>query len=184
MDGHYTREGILAQTSPSNESTIDVKNFLQSEFHITLETIRNNLSTRNVSRKLCDVKHSQSGSRVILPSVGGKDTDPNLAFEILSQKQVKKLVKKTMGIAMRLKKQYENLNQIYATVPDLHFRKSLIHAKFMQYEFLGLKHLAKLCGHTTDDQWEYIKNVCSIRKSLKFLERLCDSLRITLSFEF
>ena len=36
----------------------------------------------------------------------------------------------------------------------LHFRKSLIHAKPMQYEFLGLKHLAKLCGHTTDDQWE------------------------------
>ena len=53
-----------------------------------------------------------------------------------------------------------------------------------QYEFLGLKHLAKLCGHTTDNQWDYIKNVCSIHKSFEFLERLCDSLRITLSFEF
>ena len=115
MDEHYTREGILAQNSPSNESTIDVKNILQPEFDITLETIRNNLSTRNVSRKLCDVKQYQSGSRVLLPSVRSKDTDPNLAFQILSQEQVKNLVKKTMGIAMRLKKQYENFNQIYAT---------------------------------------------------------------------
>ena len=92
-----------------------MKNILQPEFDITLETIRNNLSTRNVSRKLCDVKQYQSCRRVLLPSVGSKDTDLNLAFEILSQEQVKKLVKKTMGIAMRLKKQYENFNQIYAT---------------------------------------------------------------------
>ena len=70
------------------------------------------------------------------------------------------------------------------TIPDLHFRKSLMLAILKQYEFLGLKHLAKLCGHTTDNQWDYIKNVCSIHKSFEFLERLCDSLRITLSFEF
>ena len=89
-----------------------------------------------------------------------------------------------MGIAMRLKKQYDNFIQIYVTIPDLHFRKSLMHAILKQYQFLGLKHLAKLCGHTTDNQWDYIKNVCSIHKSFEFLERLCDSLRITLSFEF
>ena len=70
------------------------------------------------------------------------------------------------------------------TIPDLHFRKSLMHAILKQYEFLGLKHLAKSCGHTTNNQWDYIKNVCSIHKSFEFLERLCDSLRITLSFEF
>ena len=196
-DEHNTRESILAQTLPSSESTIDVNTFLQAEFHITLENIRNNLSTRNVIRKLYDVKHSQSSSRIILPSVGGKDTDPNLAYEILqyglhlflNQKETSERIfvggdQKTMGIAMRLKKQYDNFNQIYVTVPDLHFRKSLMHAIFKQYEFLGLKHLAKLCGHTTDNQWEYIKNVCSIHKSFEFLERLCDSLRITLSFEF
>ena len=55
----------------------------KAEFHITLQTIRNNLSTRNVIRKLYDVKHFQSGSRIILPAVGGKDTDPNLSYEIL-----------------------------------------------------------------------------------------------------
>ena len=70
------------------------------------------------------------------------------------------------------------------TIPDLHFRKSLMLAILEQYEFLGLKHLAKLCGHTTDNQWDYIKNVCSIHKSFGYLERLCDSLRITLFFEF
>ena len=59
-DEHNTRESILDQTSPSNESTIDVNTFLQAEFHITLETIRNNLSTRNVICKLYDVKHYQS----------------------------------------------------------------------------------------------------------------------------
>ena len=79
-DEHDTRESILAQTLPSNESTIAVNMFLQADFHNKLETIRNNLSTRNVIRKLCDVKHSQSGSRVVLPSVGYKDTDPNLVY--------------------------------------------------------------------------------------------------------
>ena len=39
-DEHNTRESILDQTSPSNESTIDVNTFLQADFHITLETIR------------------------------------------------------------------------------------------------------------------------------------------------
>ena len=81
-DEHNTRENLLAQTSRSNESTIDV-NTSEAEFHIALGTIRNNFSTKNVIRKLYDVKHSQSGSRIILPAVGGKDTDPTLAYEIL-----------------------------------------------------------------------------------------------------
>ena len=86
---------------------------------------------------------------------------------------------KTMDIVMRLIKQYDNFNQIYVTVPELNFQKSLMHTILKQYEFSGLKHLAKLCGHTTDNQWDYRKNVCSIQKSFEFLERLCDSLRIT-----
>ena len=91
---------------------------------------------------------------------------------------------KTMGIVMHLIKQCDNFNQIYVTVTDKHFRKSLMHALLKQYNFLGIKHLAKLCGHTTNNQWEYIKNICSIHKSFEFLERLRDSLRITLPFEF
>ena len=84
---------------------------------------------------------------------------------------------------MRLKKQYDNFNQIYVTVPDPCIRKSMMYAMLMQYKFLGLKHLAKLCGHPIDNQWKYIKNVCPMHKSFEFIERLCDSLRITLSFE-
>ena len=68
-------------------------------------------------------------------------------------------------------------------LPDLNFRTFLMHAILKQCEFLGLKHLAKLCSHTTDSQLEYIKNVCSIHKPFEFLERLCDSLWITLCFE-
>ena len=41
-----------------------------------------------------------------------------------------------------------------------------------QYELLGVKHLANLCGYNGNTQWEY------------FFKRLCDSLRIALSFEF
>ena len=62
---------------------IDVNTFLPAEFHIMIETIRNNLSTSNVIGKLYDIKHSQISSRIILPSVQGKDTFPILAYEIL-----------------------------------------------------------------------------------------------------
>ena len=33
--------------------------------------------------KLYDVKHCHCASKIILPSVGGKDTDSNVAYEIL-----------------------------------------------------------------------------------------------------
>ena len=93
------------------------------------------MSTGNVIRNLYGVKHSQSGSRIILPPVGGKDTDPNLVYEILqygvnlflNKKETSERIfvvgdQKTMGITMRLKKQYNNFNQIYVAAPDLHFR--------------------------------------------------------------
>ena len=196
-DEHNTRESILAQTSFSNESTTDVNNFLQADFCITLETIRNNLFTRNVIRKLYNIKHSQSGSTILLPSLGGKDKHRDLAYEILqygldlflNQKETSERIfvggdQKTMGIAMRFKKQYDYFNQIHVTIPDLHFQKHLMLPILKQYEFLGLKHLAKLCGQTTDNQWDYKRNVCSIHKSFEFLERHFDKLRITRPFDF
>ena len=85
---------------------------------------------------------------------------------------------------MRLKKQYGNFDHYYVTIPDLHFRKSLMHAIVWQYEHLRIKHLAKLCGYNKDNQWGYIKKVCSIHKSFEFLERLCGSLHLALSYEF
>ena len=87
-----------------------------------------------------------------------------------------------MSLAIGLKKQYENFNQYYITISDLHFRKSLTHATLSHYELLGVKYLANLCGYNSDTQWGYLKNVCSIHKSFEFFERLCDSLRIALSF--
>ena len=75
------------------------------------------------------VKHYQSGSRIILPSVEGKDNNPNLAYEILqygfnsflNQRETSETIfagddQKTMDIALGLKKQYDNFNQIYVTI--------------------------------------------------------------------
>ena len=59
-----------------------------------------------------------------------------------------------------------------------------MHAIVRQYEYLGIKHLAKSCCYNTENQWDYTKNVCSIHKSLEFLERLCDNLHLALSYEF
>ena len=59
-----------------------------------------------------------------------------------------------------------------------------MHAVVRQYEHLRIKHLAKLCVYNTDNQWDYIKNVSSIHKSFEFLERLCGSLHLALSYEF
>ena len=59
-----------------------------------------------------------------------------------------------------------------------------MHAILSQHELLGVKHLANLCGYNGDTQWKYLKNVCSIHKSFELFERLCESLRIALSFEF
>ena len=59
-----------------------------------------------------------------------------------------------------------------------------MHAIVRQDEHLGIKHLAKLCGCNLENQWDYIKNVCSIHKSLEFLERLCATLHLALSYEF
>ena len=146
--------------------------------------MKSSLQTRDVIRKLYDINNDNKNStRIILPSIGGKDTDPHVTYEIL-QYGLNLFLRGRQSLAIRLKKQYEHFNQYYITIPDLHFRKSLMHAILSQYELLGVKHLANLCGYNGDTQWEYLKNVCSIHKSFEFFERLCDSLRIALSFEF
>ena len=63
--------------------------------------------------------------------------------------------KKILSIAMHLKRLYDNFIQIYVTVPDLEFWKSLMHVILTQCKFLGFKHLAKLGGQTTNNQWEW-----------------------------
>jgi len=70
--------------------------------------------------------------------------------------------------------------QIYVTIPDLHLRKSIMHSILTQIENSGVRHLATLNAN----QWDYLKNVCSIHKAFEFMERLSESLRIALSYEF
>ena len=84
-----------------------------------------------------DVKNFSNSRRIILPSVGGRDTDPNVTHEILqygsrlflkdTENSDRVFVggdQKTMSLAMRLKKQYSNFDHYYVTISDLHFRKS------------------------------------------------------------
>ena len=85
---------------------------------------------------------------------------------------------------MCLKRQYINFDQSCLTIPILHFRKSSMPAILRQYKHIGVNHLAKLCGYILKNQWNYIKNLFSINKSLEFLEKLCDSLHLAASYEF
>ena len=52
---------------------------------------------------------------------------------------------------MHLEKQYGNFDHYDVTILDLHIRKFLMHAIFRQYEHLGTKHLAKLCGFNIEN---------------------------------
>ena len=98
--------------------------------------MKSSLQTREVIRKLYDINNDNKNStRIILPSIGGKDTDPHVTYEILQydlnlflrgrQNSHRVFVgedQKTMSLAVRLKKQYEHFNQYYITISDLHFR--------------------------------------------------------------
>ena len=99
----------------------------------------------------------------------GRDTKAHVTYEILQDglnlflrgRQNPHRVflggdQKTMSLANWLKKQYEHFNQYYIIIPDLHFRKSLMHAILSQHDLLGGKHLGNICGYNGDTQWEYL----------------------------
>ena len=116
----------------------------------------------------------QNSKRIILPSIGRKDTDPRIAIEILneglekfldcSKKEDRMLTRgdqKIMGLALRLKREHpDTYRNIYITIHDLHFRKSFMHAVLVRYE------------------------IDSTDKTFEFLELLADALCIALMFEF
>ena len=177
--------------------TINTNTFLRAELNIALENTKNLSKTRDIICKLFDVKNFSNSSLIILLSVGGRGTDPNFTYKFLqygswlflkdtenSDRVFVSGDQKIMSLTMHLKKQYDNFDHYYVAIPDLHFRKSVMHTIVRQYEHLGIKHLAKFCGYDTDNQWDYIKIFCSIHKSLEFLEKLCDSFHLALSYEF
>ena len=157
--------------------------------------MKSSLQTRDVIRKLYDINNdSKNSSRIILLSIGGKDADPHATYEIL-QYGLNLFLRGRQNSHRRGSKNYESCCSAEKIVWTLQsvlyhysqltfFRKSLMHAILSQYELLGVKNLANLCGYNGDTQWEYLKNVSSIHKSFEFFERLCHSLRIALSFEF
>ena len=182
-----------------NDFSISSNALFEAELKIFIEDIKNLLNTRSQLRKLYNVNKGTDTKthRIILPSVGDKDTDAYVCSEILKDgmnlflkgKCAKERLfiggdQKTMDLALRLKRQYPHFKQIYITIPDLHFRKSLMHAILTAYEHLGLQHLAKLCGYNNNNHWDYLRNTCSLHKSFEFLERLSESMRLALTYEF
>ena len=130
--------------------------------------------------------------KITLTSIAGTHTDAGLAKAILND--VKKLCleesedndrmfvggdQKTMEIVLNLKSQWGNeLKYFYVVSPDMHYRKSMLHAILTKYSVLGVQHLAKLSGYVTGKQRFYLTNGANISKSFGFIERLCDSMRI------
>ena len=78
-------ESMVNSLPPSSldTETIDENTLLRAELNIALENTKNLLKTRDIIRKMLDVKNFSNSSRIILPSVGGRDTDPNVTYEIL-----------------------------------------------------------------------------------------------------
>ena len=115
-------ENILVPPKLANSYTVDENIFLKAELNVTLENMKSSLQTRDVIRKLYDINNDNKNStRIILPSIGGKDTDPHVTYEILQygldlflrgrQNSHRVFIggdQKTMSLAIRLKKQYED----------------------------------------------------------------------------
>ena len=111
-------ENILAPPKPANSYTVDENIFLKAELNVTLKNIKNSLQTRYVILKLYDINNNnKSSTRIILPSIGGKYTDPHVTYKILQyglnlflrgkQNFHKTFVggdRKTMSLGIRLKK--------------------------------------------------------------------------------
>ena len=84
MNDSNSDESMVNSLPPTSlgTDTIDENTFLRAELKIALENTKNLLKTRGIIRKMFDVKNF-SNSRRMLPSVGGRDTDPNVTYEIL-----------------------------------------------------------------------------------------------------
>ena len=111
-------ENILAPPKPTDGCTVDENIFLKAELNVTLENMKSSLQTGDVIRKLYDINNNNKNSTgIILPSIGGKDTDPHVTYEILqyglnlflrgNQNSERASIggdQKTMSLAIRLKK--------------------------------------------------------------------------------
>ena len=109
---------MLPPPKPTDGCTIDENIFLKAELNVTLENMKSSLRTGDVIRKLYDINNNNKNSTgIILPSIGGKDTDPHVTYEILqyglnlflrgNQNSERASIggdQKTMSLAIRLKK--------------------------------------------------------------------------------
>ena len=90
-----------------------------------------------------------------------------------------------MNLAIKLRKHYpERLSHIYITSPDLHFRKSMLHAILAKFADLGLRHLAAIAGYKNKEQWEFLTALKSIPKAFAFAERVMHTMNLALVYEF
>ena len=155
-------------------------------------------------RKICmevDVTEGSSDSvtdRLTLRSVKGKDTDWSVAKSIMldvtemckvkNDKSLRMFAggdQKTMWLALKMIKQWPNeLDHFYVTLPDMHFRKSMLHAILTKYAPVGLRHLAAIAGYKAEEQWDFLVSLKSIPKAFAFVERVMHTLILAMLYEF
>ena len=166
------------------------------------DSLAEGLKTRHGSRTdyVHDAKVAveDEGIRITLKAACGKDTDWNVAKEIIREAtelcnrekdpNFRLFVggdQKTMGLVLKMKMQWpEEFRHVYVGIPDLHLRKSMTRATFKRYGPLGLRHLAFLAGYKTVEQWKFLEDVYSIPKSFAFVERVYYVLRMALAYEY
>ena len=104
---------------------------------MTLKNMKSSLQTRNVIRKLYDINNDNKNStRIILPSIGGKDTDTHATYKILQyglnlflrvrQNSHRVFIEgdqKTTSLVIQPKIQNEHFNQYYIHYSRLAFSK-------------------------------------------------------------
>ena len=166
MTAEEVNEGETKQGEKADETYVE-------EVHMALneEEILDKLKKRILSKKEARGDHKPSiledpdfhVKKIILTAIAGTDTDAGLAKAILNE--AKKLCledkdqdermfvggdQKTIGVILTLMRQWaKELKPFYVILPDLHYRKSMLHATLIKYSSLGVEHLAKLSGYLT-----------------------------------
>ena len=117
-----------------------------------IDNIQTKLMKRAELRKtyIADKLEHQNSKPMILPAIGEKDTDPKAAIKILNKGLEKFLDycnendrmfidgdQKTMGLAMRLKRQHQTLREIYMSQYPIYISVSFLCMRF----WYGVKNL-------------------------------------------
>ena len=184
-----------------NDDAIDITLNPENLNEISRNNVTKALKTRRESRaqlRNVVIKEQEEGIRLTLKAIAGKDTDWGITRQIIREAtnlcnstedpKFRLFVggdQKTMGLVLRLKKQYpDEFKHVHVSTPDLHLRKSMLHVVLKRYGPLGLAHLAFLATYKAPEQRKYLEDIVSIPKSFAFAERIYYTFQLCFCFEF